>query len=60
MVLFTVDLLMSSHTPVASPSPSNGGDVMAVSGAAVVEQTVETDPLEVVVKKPMPLPIGVL
>ena len=51
---------MSLHTPavVAPPPPSNGGgDIVAVSGTAVAE---ETDPSEVVVKKPMPSPKGVL
>lgn len=48
---------MSLHTPVVVAPPPGGGDVMAVSGTAVAEQT---DPSEVVVKKPMLLSTGVL
>ena len=61
MILFIVDLLTSLHTPavvVAPPPPPNDGDdVMTASGPAAAEQT---DPSEVVVEKPTPLPTGVL
>ena len=58
VILLTVDLLMSLHTPVVViPTADGDGDVMTVSGTATAE---ETDPSEVVVKKPMPSTTGVL
>ena len=58
MVLFTVDLLMSLEAPAPPPTThtnDNGTNVVVGTGPAVPEQT---DPSEVVVKKPTPLPTG--
>ena len=55
--MFTVDVLMSLDPsgPPSAPHSNDSTCVVIATGPAVPEQT---DPSEVVIKKPMPLPTG--